>query len=331
MLKNFKDSKALKITKITLMNKLYFLTIFVVFSIPAIWAEEITQSMEGAMDIKITFPENAIVGRTIPITILVENKGWENKQDISLVFSSQDKAIIPITSKDFKIEKLSQGGSFGGNLDFQISENASPGIHFINIQYSQILVANNETPQPPINRDIAIPIRIIDEPDVIIYTKTPESIFANAEFPFEVEISSNDIEIKDVGVKISPPKDIEFRGETMHTFSKIERGESVVFTSRIITPEKEVNTEFKIPFEIIVEYTDDVGEKISDSKTISLVLRPRTFMELTTEGGIWIGDFFIAPYVSLGTIIGIPAGAIISLIIRKRSLHSNKKKTRTKN
>ena len=51
-------------------------------------------------------------------------------------------------------------------------------------------------------------------------------------------------------------------------------------------------------------------------------------MELTTDGGIWIGDFFIAPYVSLGTIIGIPAGAIISLLIRRKT--SPKKRTRKK-
>ena len=63
-------------------------------------------------------------------------------------------------------------------------------------------------------------------------------------------------------------------------------------------------------------------EMKEDSQTVSVVLRPRTFMELTTDGGIWIGDFFIAPYVSLGTIIGIPAG-IISLLKKKKSPKSD--------
>ena len=56
------------------------------------------------------------------------------------------------------------------------------------------------------------------------------------------------------------------------------------------------------------------------------MLRPRTFMELTTDGGIWIGDFFIAPYVSLGTIIGIPAGALLSLIVRRKTQGPKKRK-----
>lgn len=59
-------------------------------------------------------------------------------------------------------------------------------------------------------------------------------------------------------------------------------------------------------------------------------MRPRTFMELTTDGGIWIEDFFIAPYVSLGTIIGIPVGTILSLVIRKKYYTKSTKKKKTK-
>ena len=79
-----------------------------------------------------------------------------------------------------------------------------------------------------------------------------------------------------------------------------------------------MDTEYRIPFGIVVEYTDDTGAEKADSQTVSLVLRPRTFMELTGDGGIWIGDFFIAPYVSIGTIIGIPAGTIMTLLIKRR-------------
>ena len=163
----------------------------------------------------------------------------------------------------------------------------------------------------------------------MIYTKMPESIFSNAEFPIDVEVISEDMDITDVSIKIIPPNDIEFRGEMLHTFSKIEKNTPVGITSQIITPVEEVNTEHKLPFEIIVTYTDDVGVEKEDSQTVSVVLRPRTFMELTTDGGIWIGNFFIAPYISLGTIIGIPAGAIISLLIR-RNQNSSKKHAKKK-
>jgi len=305
------------------------LLVLVIFPVSA-YAEELIQSMEGSMDIKITYPEEVVVGRTFSASVLVTNNGWEDKQDISFEFSSQDNSIVPVTSSEITIKKLAQGDSFGSSLDFTVQDNITSGIHFLNVKYSQVLIANNEKPQPPIFQDFAIPMKVIDEPEISTYTKTPESIFANAEFPFEVKVTSEDIDIKDVTIKVITPKDIEFRGETMHTFSKIGKNNPVSFTSRIITPVEEVNTEYKLPFEVIVEYTDDLEENKTESKTVSLVLRPRTFMELTTDGGIWIGDFFIAPYVSLGTIIGIPTGAIISVLIKRRMEKPKERKRKKK-
>ncbi|MCA9827900.1 MAG: hypothetical protein KC444_05860 [Nitrosopumilus sp.] len=299
------------------------------FLLPNSYAATITQNLEGGMDIEITYPDEIITGREYSISVLIKNNGWEDKQDISLIFSSQDKFLAAGISDDIIIGKLAQGGAYGGNIDLLIPNDSNSGIHFINLKYSQVLVANNKTPQPAIYHDIAIPIMIKEDPTVTVHTKIPESIFANAEFPITVEVLSKNIDITDVNIKIITPEDIEFRGETSHTFSKIEKNTPVEITSRIITTNKEVNLEYKLPFEIIVAYTDDVGNKKEDSQTISVVLRPRTFMELTVDGGIWIGNFFIAPYVSLGTIIGIPAGAIISLIIRKKQ-NSSKKRSKKK-
>ena len=313
------------------MNLLWVIPLLIglIVLIPNVHAETIIQNLEGGMDIEITYPDEIIVGREGIISILVKNNGWEDKQDVSFVFSSQDNALSVGSSNSIIVDKLAQGGSYGGNIDLIIPSDANPGIHFLNLKYSQVLVANNETPQPAVFHDIAIPITIKEDASVMIYTKMPETIFANAEFSIEVEVISEDIDITDVSIKIIPPKDIEFRGETLHKFSKIEKNTSVGITSRIITPTEEVNIEYKLPFEIIVAYTDDIGSEKTDSQTVSVILRPKTFMELTTDGGIWIGDFFIAPYVSLGTIIGIPAGAIISLLIR-RNQNSSKKRIKKK-
>lgn len=293
--------------------------------IPSVDAVIIKLTMEGSMDIQITHPDSAIIDRTILISFLVENNGWEDKQDIIFVFSPDD-VIIPIDDNEIQIDKISAGGSYGETVDFRISSDASPGSHFVNLEYSQVLLANNEEPQPPTHANIAIPILLKEQPKVTIHTVTPESLFTNAEFPFTVEIISEDIDINDVKLEIVPPKDIDFRGETLHTFSSIQQNVPISVTSRIITPSQEISTQYKVPFQVMVTYTDDVGQEKTDSKTISLVMRPRTFMELTTDGGIWIGDFFIAPYVSLGTIIAIPAGTIISLAIRRKYYDKKTKK-----
>ena len=315
------------------MNQIWTVLIVLGLSvlIPYAYAETITQSFEGGMDVEISYPDGIVIGREGIISILVQNNGWEDKQDIIFDFAFSETSELTVEpSEPVRIERLAQGGSFGENIRVQIPNSANEGKHFLNLKYSQSLITNNETPQPVTFHDIAIPIMIKGDPRVTIYTKTPESIFTNAEFPIEVEVISQDIDITDVDIKIIPPADIEFRGETSHTFSKIGKETPVAFTSRIITPVEEINTEYRLPFEIIIKYTDDVGEEKTDSQTVSVVLRPRTFMELTADGGIWVGDFFIAPYVSLGTIIGIPAGTLFSLLIRRKQNSSKKRKKKKK-
>lgn len=292
------------------------------------YASTIKQTMEAGMDIEITYPDTVVIGRTITISFLIKNNGWEDKQDVVFSFSS-NSAITPTEKNEIRIEKISAGGSYGETIDFKIKPDASVGSYFLNLKYSQVLLANNEKPQLPTLTNIAVPILIKEQPRVTIHTITPESLFTNAEFPFTVEIISEDIDINNVKLEIIPPKDINFRGETLHTFSSIQKNIPVSVTSRVITPSEEINSQYNVPFQVMVTYIDDVGKENTDSKTVSLIMRPRTFMELTTDGGIWIGDFFIAPYVSLGTIIGIPTGTILSLAIRKKYSSKPKKKKKS--
>ena len=213
--------------------------------LPDIHAETITHNFEGGMDIEIIYPDEIVIGRQGTISILVQNNGWEDKQDISFIFSSQDITPTKELFDTIRIDKLTQGGSYGGNVKFFIPSDIHPGIHFLNLKYSQVLVSNNEIPQPAIFHDIAIPITVKENANVIINTKTPESIFTNAEFPIEIEVKSEDITISNVSIKIIPPKNIEFRGETVHNFSKIEKNIPVEIISQIISPTEEVNMEYK--------------------------------------------------------------------------------------
>jgi len=312
------------------LNLFYLLLpLLLTIYLPSVEAETIKKTMEGSMDLQITHPESSIIGRTFSISVLIENNGWEDKQDISLTITNTDNSIIVVDSNEIRIDRLSTEGSYGSTIDFQISSDATVGSHFLNILYSQVLIKNNEEPQMPTSNNIAIPIMIKEQPKVTIHTITPETIFPNAEFPFKVEIISQDIDLTDISVQVIPSDNIVFQGEEVHSFSSIQQNVPVSINTQIKTPQQELATEHKIPFQVVVSYTDDVGNEKTDSKTVSLVLRPRTFMELTTDGGIWIGDFFIAPYVSIGTIIAIPMGTLFSIAIR-RSLNKKKKIKKSK-
>lgn len=273
------------------------------------------QTMEGGVDVSITYPGSVISGERFEVTILVENNGWEDKRDVRFGFKP-GSAIVP-RQGELVIGRISEGGSHGETVVFDAFSKGG-GSYFMNVEYSQVLVQDNRVPLEPFRTDMALPITVKDGPDVRIHANTPESVFANAEFPFVVEVVSEDIDLYDLSVRIIPPGDIGFRGETLHAYSNVERGRVISIRSELIMPEEEeVNSQHTLPFEVVVTYRDHLDDEKTESVTVPLMLRPRTFMEITTDGGIWIGGFFIAPYVSIGTIVGIPAGAILSILIKR--------------
>ena len=284
--------------------------------------------MEGGMDLEITYPESVMKQRTFSISILLQNNGWENKQDISFALNNPDAAFVTEGNETILIDELTTTSSFGTTIDYEVTSNANEGIHFLNIDYTQVLVSNNTEPMPSTQTNIALPILVFGEPVISIETVTPESIFANSEFTFETTIISEDIDIKDVTVKIITPGDIEFRGDTSYSLSLLEKMEPYSVTAEMITPIKDVTMEYTIPVKVLVSYTDDLDEEKTETQSVPLLLRPKMFMEITNDFGIWIGDFFIAPYVSIGTIVGIPAGTILSLMIR-RVQNKNKKRKKS--
>jgi hypothetical protein len=256
----------------------------------------------------------------------VQNNGWEDKQAVTFTVESQSPSILA-KNQTILVERLSKSGSFGGTLEFGTVPGSDLGTHYLNGLYSHVLLSNNQTPQAAFQKNIAIPILVKSEPEIQLNTITPSSIFPNAEFPFDVEISSPDAVLHDVSVQIVAPPDVAIRGQTYYTYSTIEQDTPLFIRTQIITTPEEVTSEHKIPFEVRVSYVDDSGETKTTSKTVSLLLRPRTFMEFTTDGGLWLGGFFLAPYVSIGTIVGIPAGALFSLLIHRLQ---KRKKSRKK-
>jgi len=286
------------------------------------YSETVKLSQDGGMEIEIVHPDSVLNERTFSISFLIQNNGWESKQNIILKLTNPDDAFTPVAKETIRIEELTSSSSFGTTLDYVVHKDATEGTHFINIDYSQILLSNNIDPMPQTQMNIAIPIEVLNRPEIVIETITPESIFAKSEFSIQATITSSDIDLEDITLEIIAP-DIEFRGDTFYKLSSLEKQTPYTISAELITPVENVTTEYTIPVKVILTYTDDLGETNTSTQSMPLLLRPKTFMELTNDGGIWIGDFFIAPYVSIGTIVGIPAGTILSLIIRRSQ---NKKK-----
>ena len=112
------------------------LIVFGAFTIiPSVYSELITQTMEGSMDLEITYAESVMIGRTFSVSIHLQNNGWENKQDISFDISNPDGSFKPLGDEKIIIDELTTTSSFGTTLDYKVSKDVTVGTHFLNISY----------------------------------------------------------------------------------------------------------------------------------------------------------------------------------------------------
>ena len=289
-------------------------------------AEMSRYNVGDGVELEVSHPGTVSGGGEFAVSFLVRNGGWEDK-DAVMVVAKPGGAIAPAGAASggggaaavIDSKRVAAGGSHGQTAVFAASREARPGTHYINLEYSHVLLENNEMPREPLRADIAIPVTVAARPRVDVAVSAPESLFAGAEFPLGISIGSDMADLADVRVGISAPAGVvELRGESLHSFSLIERGRTMEVASRVAVPPGDVSAESRVPLQVSVMYTDEDGERREETRTVLPVLRPRAFMEITADGGVWIGGLFIAPYISLGTIIGIPAGALLSLAVRRR-------------
>lgn len=257
---------------------------------------------ETGVKITITYPEVAVRGSDFNISFLIENSASYDRTNSTLQLSVQSEIFSINNDEGFFFDRVSVGSSYGKTITINSLSNSTIGQHFINIDYSHVDSAGDVR-----YSSSTLPITINEEPKVIIKTNVQDSIFSDAEFPFIVEIESQGSDLKDVTIKIIPPDEVTFRGQTSHTFSSIASYTPISLRAELITAtESQVGYEHYIPFQIIVNYTDDTDTKRTTSETISVLLRPKTFFEFGVEGGFWIGEFYFTPTISIGALIGIP-------------------------
>jgi len=302
-----------------MIDKKFTFIILVIFSIffivPEVEAFSKSIQFDRYAETTITYPTTVIIGQQFTVTFFVTNES--SSVEITNIGISMDgqESFLPIGESQFTIPRLSTDGNFGKTFDFFVPINATIGRQYINLNFT--------VGDTTFHNDV-LGITVSKEPQLVITTHSPDSIFTNAEFPFRVVIEGQGTDLTNVIIQIIPPDEITFRGEKQHTFSSIKKNTPIEITAQLVTiGHGEVDSEHFLPFSVIVNYTDDNGDKKMLSETTSLLLRPRSYFEWGPNAGLWIGDFYLAPTFSIGTFVVPPLSLLIGYLIKKKRKKKN--------
>lgn len=267
----------------------------------------------------MSYPGVVSQGNNFVLTTTVKAKS-DNISNITITISSPE---IEITQNDFHVRGLAKDSTMGNNFNLRIKQEVPSGNLLANFSVEYFIKGFFD--EKPIKNTLtkAIEFNVQSKPILILDADAPDSVFAGEPFSIRGTIKNHGDDAKNIQIIIDS-KQVVLEGKKIFSLTSLDAGKTENFEFIVQTPKV-----FSVPTHMIVNidtsYLDRSGNFYNQEDSINVFARPRGMLEIGGAEGVWIGDFFIAPVVGVGTIVSSVIGFLIFLWHMK-----NKKKKRAK-
>lgn len=278
-----------------------------------------TQSIisDANIDVLLNYPDVVTPGYEFVLASTVKTKA-DQMSNITITIISPE---LEIEQNQFKIESLKKDSTLGNNFNAKIKSTSPDGIVLANISVEYFIKGFFD--EKPVKNSLtkAFEINVQSKPIILIELDSPDAVFTGESFSIKGTIKNQGYDVQNVKIIADSPQ-VMLDGKKIHAITNLDSGKIQSFEFVLQTPKDLV-----IPTDMVVNisatYTDKSGKTYTQDDTLNIFARQRGILEIGSAEGIWVGDFFIAPVVGVGTIVSSVIGFFIFLWHMK-----NKKKTK---
>lgn len=302
-----------------------YLAIIVVASIitiPVFGAQNMVT--DSNIQITMSYPDIVKQGDSFVLSTVTKVTA-DQVSNITLSISSSE---LDMPQDQFKIEKLAKDSTIGNDFKPTVKHDTPDGMFAANVQVEYFIKGYFDA--QPVKHAItqAIQFDVESKPSLVFEIQAPDNIFAGEPFSVKGTVKNKGIDAQNITLSISGSK-IDLEGKKTISISNLNSGEMTNFEFLIQTP-KDIGVPVNDVVHINGQYADDTGKKYSSDTTLNIFARQRGMLEIGDANGIWVGNFFIAPVVGLGTIVGSFIGFMIFLWHFRNKRREKKAKRKTK-
>ncbi|MBI3841660.1 MAG: hypothetical protein HY295_00690 [Thaumarchaeota archaeon] len=274
---------------------------------------------DGNIEVELNYPDVVSQGNDFVLTTTVKAKS-DNISNITITVSSPE---IEIMQNDFHVLSLAKDSTLGNNFELKIKQEVPNGNLLINLAVEYFIKGFFD--EKPVKNTLtkAIAFNVQSKPILILDAVAPDSVFAGEPFSIRGTIKNHGDDAKNIQI-IVESKQVVLEGKKIFSLTSLDTGKTENFEFVVQTP-KILSVPTHVIVNIDTSYADESGKTYNQEDSINVFARLRGMLEIGDAGGVWIGDFFIAPVVGVGTIVSSVIGFLIFLWHMK-----NKKKKRAK-
>ena len=298
----------------------YFILVFItVITIIPVYGVQNTLS-DANIEVTINYPDVVTQANEFVLASAVKAKA----DQISNITISVSSPEIEISQNQFEIENLPKDSTLGNNFNLKVRQEAHSGTLLVNVAIEYFIKGFFD--EKPVKNSLTktFEFNVQSKPILVLDADAPDSVFAGESFSIKGTIKNQGYDAENIKI-VADSTQVELGGKKFYSLTNLDAGKTENFELVLQTPK-----DLSIPTDVVISmstsYFDKSGKEYKLENTLNVFVRQRGILEIGGAEGIWVGNFFIAPVVGIGTIVS----SVIGFLIFLWHMKNKKKQKRSK-
>lgn len=296
------------------ITKYCFLIILVPF-IPTYAVQNIIT--DPNIQLSLNYPDVVIQGKEFVLSSVIKST-VDQVSNMTIAITCPE---LQIQQNSFHIDKLAKDSTIGNDFNSTVKNGVPDGSFIANVEIDYFVKGFFDS--QPVKHTITQTIQFIvaSKPSLVLNLQTPSDVFSGEPFPISGTITNQGASAHNLQLSVFS-SELQIAGKKSLAITDLEAGKSIDFEF-VVKTQKNLGDPVNAIIHVNGTYEDNSGRTYSLDNSFNVFARQRGLLEIGDANGIWVGQFFIAPVVGVGTIISSVIGFLIFLWHYK-----NKKKKR---
>ncbi|HLC24569.1 MAG TPA: hypothetical protein VJJ25_02950 [Nitrosopumilaceae archaeon] len=298
------------------MNKIILVFIASIFIFPVYGMESVIS--DANIDVTINYPDVVTQGNEFVLSSVVKTKA-DQMSNITISISSPE---IEISQNQFNIQSLPRDSTLGNNFNMKIKPESPDGKFLTNVSVEYFIKGFFD--EKPVKNILtkAIELNVQSKPILLLDLNAPDSVFAGEMFSVKGTVRNQGYNAQNIKI-ITDSDQVALDGKKIYSLTNLDAGKTENFEFILQTP-KDLTIPTDVTINVSTSFFDESGKEYTIEDSLKVFTRQRGILEIGGSEGIWVGNFFIAPVVGVGTIVS----SVIGFLIFAWHLKNKKKQKR---
>ncbi len=272
------------------------------------------------IQLSLNYPDVVQQGKGFVLSSIVKATA-DQVSNITVTITSPE---LQIPQDRFHLDNLTKDSTYGNNFDATVNGNVPDGTFVGNVEIEYFIKGLFDS--QPVRHTIiqTTQFSVASKPVLSLDIQSPSNVFAGEPFSIKGTIKNHGANARDIALGVSSSQ-VQLEGKKSLLLTNLDAGQTTDFEF-VIQTQKEIPDPLHATVHINGSYSDESGNTYPLDQSLDIFARHRGILEIGDASGIWVGQFFIAPVVGVGTIVSSVIGFLIFVWHYKNK--KKKKKTR---